>query len=186
MREIVVVGSENPSKLQAVQLGFQAVFPDKDFQFLCVKADSDVSAQPMGDAETSAGAQNRARNARLLHPEADYWIGLEGGLTSLESLPDQFIAYSWICVLNAQQTGLARSAAYVLPTRISDLIKGGMEQGEADDIVFEQENSKQNNGGVGLLSNDLITRSDLYAMAVKLALIPFINSELYPTEQEKP
>ncbi len=52
MREIVVVGSENPSKLQAVQLGFEAVFPDKDFQFLCVNADSDVSAQPMGDAET--------------------------------------------------------------------------------------------------------------------------------------
>ncbi|HHX08987.1 MAG TPA: inosine/xanthosine triphosphatase [Chloroflexi bacterium] len=182
MREIVVVGSENPSKLQAVRLGFEAVFPDKDFQFLCVNADSDVSAQPMGDAETVTGAQNRARNARVTQPEADYWVGLEGGLTSLESLPDQFIAYSWICVLTTQQKGLARSAAYVLPERISNLIKGGMEQGEADDIVFGQENSKHNSGGVGLLSNDLITRSQLYAMAVKLALIPFIKPELYPRE----
>ena len=84
MREIVVVGSENPSKLQAVRLGFEAVFPDKDFQFLCVNADSDVSAQPMGDAETVTGAQNRARNARVTQPEADYWVGLEGGLTKQE------------------------------------------------------------------------------------------------------
>lgn len=85
-------------------------------------------------------------------------------------------------MLTTQQKGLARSAAYVLPERISNLIKGGMEQGEADDIVFGQENSKHNSGGVGLLSNDLITRSQLYAMAVKLALIPFIKPELYPRE----
>ena len=60
-----------------------------------------------------------------------------------------------------------------------------MEQGEADDIVFRQANSKQASGGVGLLTNNLITRAELYAMAVKLALIPFIQEELYPTGIEK-
>jgi non-canonical (house-cleaning) NTP pyrophosphatase len=59
-----------------------------------------------------------------------------------------------------------------------------MEQGEADDLVFGQENSKLTSGGVGLLTNDLITRAELYAMAVKLALIPFIQEELYPIIEE--
>jgi len=180
MTEIVVIGSGNPSKLQAVQLGFQAVFPEREFDFLTTEVGSGVTDQPMNDQETLSGARNRAANARKGCPEADWWVGLEGGLTILDDADHSLAAYSWIYILGKHQKGFARSASYILPKKVADLIHLGMEQGEADDIVFGQANSKQASGGVGLLTNDLITRSELYAMAVKLALIPFIQEDLYP------
>lgn len=183
MAEIVIVGSENPSKLKAVQLGFQAVFPEHEFVFLTAEVSSNVSRQPMDDQETLTGARNRAHNARQACTQADYWVGLEGGLSALDGGEESLAAYSWIYIFGKSQTGFARSASYLLPNKIADLIRQGMEQGEADDLVFGQANSKQASGGVGLLTNDLITRAELYAMAVKLALIPFIQQDLYRTNQ---
>lgn len=185
MTEIVIVGSENPSKLQAVQLGFQAVFPDYDFVFLTAEVSSGVSGQPMDDQETLTGSRNRAIHSRELCPQADYWVGLEGGLSALDGTQTCLAAYSWITILGKYQTGFARSASYILPDKIANLIRQGMEQGQADDIVFGKENSKQASGGVGLLTNDLITRAELYSMAVKLALIPFTQEVLYPTIKGK-
>lgn len=187
MTVTVIVGSGNPSKLEAVRLGFQAVFPEKDFYFITTEVSSLVSSQPIDDHETLTGARNRAHNARQAYPEADYWVGLEGGLSALGDGEEKFAAFSWIYILGKDQKGFARSASYILPERITDLIHQGMEQGEADDLVFGQTNSKKASGGVGLLTKDLITRAELYAMAVKLALIPFIQAALYPqlTKEEE-
>jgi non-canonical (house-cleaning) NTP pyrophosphatase len=54
-----------------------------------------------------------------------------------------------------------------------------MELGDADDLFYQRKNSKQLNGSVGLLTNDLFTRTSLYVEAVMLALIPFKNPGLY-------
>jgi non-canonical (house-cleaning) NTP pyrophosphatase len=51
--------------------------------------------------------------------------------------------------------------------------------GDADDIVFKRSNSKQKNGAVGILTDNLINRTDYYTHAIILALIPFTNSKLY-------
>lgn len=161
-------------------MGFLTVFPTSEFEFLTAQVSSDVSSQPMDDQETLTGARNRAQNARQACPQGDYWVGLEGGLSELHGGEESLAAYSWIYILGKNQKGFARSASYILPDKIAELIHQGMEQGEADDLVFGQENSKQASGGVGLLTKDLITRAELYAMAVKLALTPFIQEDLYP------
>jgi non-canonical (house-cleaning) NTP pyrophosphatase len=54
-----------------------------------------------------------------------------------------------------------------------------LDQGKADDIVFSRSNSKQQNGAVGLLTKDVITRAAYYEPAVVLALVSFANPELY-------
>ncbi|MEM6529629.1 MAG: DUF84 family protein, partial [Chloroflexota bacterium] len=54
-------------------------------------------------------------------------------------------------------------------------VRGGMELGDADDIVFGRSNSKQQTGSVGLLTGDALTRETYYLHAVVLALIPFKN-----------
>ena len=66
-----------------------------------------------------------------------------------------------------------------MPIKISNLIKEGYELGDADDIVFKRSNSKQKNGAVGILTDNLINRTDYYSHAIILALIPFTNSKLY-------
>jgi inosine/xanthosine triphosphatase len=173
----IVVASHNPVKSQAALVGFQAVFPDHEFQLTRVTTDSGVNLQPVGDDETLRGASNRAETARLLQPGADYWVGIEGGIDDQQG---QMSAFAWVVILGNRQAGKGRTATFYLPPAVANLVRNGMELGHADDIVFQRDNSKQENGAIGLLSGNAITRSSLYEQAVVMALLPFRNPDLYP------
>jgi inosine/xanthosine triphosphatase len=172
----VVIASQNPVKAEAVRGGFQRLFPRLTIEILSVDSDSQVSVQPRSDEETIRGASNRAEDAARQVPEADYWVGIEGGI---QDDGHGMSAFAWVVVKSATMTGKARSGTFYLPTRIADLIRQGRELGEADDIVFEQDNSKQKDGAIGLLTGNVINRTALYEHGVILALLPFKNKALY-------
>lgn len=172
----VVVGSQNPVKIRCTQLAFQSTFPDHSIHIVGISAPSGVSDQPMTDAETLLGANNRATYCRRLHPEADYWIGIEGGITDSNEKMD---AFAWVSILSDKKEGQAKTATFQLPPKIRSLVLEGMELGEADDLTFNRKNSKHSNGAVGILTHDLIDRVTYYEPAVVLALIPFLNPDLY-------
>ena len=171
----VVVGSTNPVKLQAAREGFAAMFPHWQIEVSGVEAASGVSDQPFGDEETLQGAQQRAIAALQQIPDADYGVGIEGGVMFMG---EDLLAFAWVVVLNRYKTGKAKSGAFMLPREISTLIKQGMELGHADDVVFSQQNSKRRNGSIGLLTDDALTRTSFYSPAVLMALIPFKNPDL--------
>ena len=76
--------------------------------------------------------------------------------------------------------GVARTASFPLPKRIVALMEEeGMELGDADDVVFQRQDSKKNDGSVGILSHGVINRSEYYQHALVLALIPLRNPTLY-------
>jgi inosine/xanthosine triphosphatase len=176
MSKTIVVASNNPVKIRAVQEGFERMFPEQRFALQGVAAPSQVSDQPFSDEETLRGAHNRARGASKLAPLADYWVGIEGGI---EEHGQEMAAYAWIVILGQNLTGKSRTGIFYLPPRVAELIRQGKELGEADDIVFGRSNSKQENGAIGLLTGDVIDRVQLYEHAVVLALVPFKNPELY-------
>ena len=172
----IIVASLNPVKEKAVRAGFQRIFPNETFVVKGISVPSGVSEQPMTDVETLTGAKMRAENAQAAQPEADYWVGVEGGCDYLEGV---LVAFAWVQILGKAGTGAARTGLFHLPKKVQDLIEAGYELGEADDIVFGKTNSKQESGAVGLLSGDVITRTTYYEHAVVLALLPFKNQELY-------
>ncbi len=174
--KVIVVASQNPVKARAALNGFQRMFPAEKFTLQTVSAPSGVSAQPCSDAETRQGAGNRAQAAAQACPEADYWVGIEGGV---ESQGEHVAAFAWITVLDGQRTGNGRTGTFFLPPSVAALIRQGKELGEADDIVFGQSNSKQKNGAIGLLTGNVIDREALYEQAVILALLPFKNPAMY-------
>ncbi len=177
MAEIkVVVASKNPVKIQCAEQGFQRVFSKDQILVEGVSVPSNVSDQPMTDAETLEGAKNRAQNARTSFPESDFWIGIEGGI---DEPYGEMEAFAWVYILSKEGHGKARTASFDLPPKIRELIHQGIELGMADDMVFQRSNSKQKNGAVGILTHDLINRAEYYEPAVILALIPFVNQELY-------
>jgi len=177
MEEIkVVVASKNPVKVNCSKTGFQKVFPDSSIITQPVSVSSEVPDQPMTDQETLDGARNRAMNAKNAYPNADYWIGLEGGI---DDDGNNMEAFAWIYILSNELQGKARTASFELPPRIRELVLNGMELGHADDLVFKRENSKHGNGAVGILTHELIDRAAYYEPAVLLALIPFVNKDLY-------
>ena len=173
----VIVASKNPVKIKAAQMGFQSMFPQKEWVFDSISVPSEVRDQPMTSYETLQGAINRAANAKEVMSEADFWIGIEGGV---EIHDDQMEVFAWISVLDKLgRYSKSKTANFYLPPKVADLVKQGIELGKADDIVFGQSNSKQQGGSVGLLTNGVINRSDYYQSAVVLALIPFLQEELY-------
>lgn len=172
----VIVASKNPVKLKAVEFGFSKMFPGKPFSFQGVSVPSEVSDQPMTDAETYLGAKHRVKNAKQALPRADFYVGIEGGIEEVDS---EMMAFAWIVISSEQKTGKSKTSTFFLPPQIAELIACGKELGEADDIVFGLQNSKQQNGAVGILTGNVMTRLSYYTEAVVLALIPFVNKSLY-------
>lgn len=173
----IIVASKNPVKLRATLNGFQKMFPGETFSIEGVSLPSGVSDQPMSDAETQQGAATRTRNARMAYPDADYCIGIEGGI---EEKDGDMETFAWVVVAGKTgAVGKGRTGAFSLPPQVAELVRQGKELGAADDIVFGMTNSKQENGAVGILTHDAIDRTAFYVDAVVLALIPFKNQELY-------
>lgn len=170
----IIVASQNPVKLNSTRLGFATYFDDVKVEGVSV--DSGVSDQPMSDAETLAGAKRRAHNARGLFPGADFWVGIEGGI---EPDDEGVTAFAWIVILGKEKSGVSRTTTFRLPKKVADLIRKGYELGDANDILFKKNNSKQKSGAVGILTNEKVSRTGLYKQAVQLALVPFLNDGLY-------
>ena len=176
MSKIVVVASKNPVKIDASRLGFEAMLKGETFEYQGMKTPSGVSDQPFSDEETLTGALNRIRYAMEAAADADYWIALEGGL---EERGERLAAFAWIVVSNGKRTEQSRTGTFFVPDKVSALVRQGMELGHADDILFGTQNSKQGNGAIGILTDDIITRTTLYQHAVMLALAPFRNPHYF-------
>ncbi|KAF5684408.1 nitrogen metabolic regulation nmr [Fusarium circinatum] len=174
-QKLVVVASNNIPKIKATRDGFTQMLPDShDFQSISV--DSNVSDQPFSDEETLRGATNRAQNAQAARSEADFWVGIEGGV---ETHNGSICSFAWIVVIGKDgKVGKARTSAYFLPDKTCQLLKEGVELGHADDMVFGQIDSKNKQGSVGLLTGGVVDRAAYYTQAVILALIPFRNASL--------
>lgn len=175
----IAVASGNPVKIEAVRDAFSECFTDEIVveSFL---VSSDVSDQPLGNNETRKGAKNRVEKLIKQNANFDYYVGIEGGVSLVKG---QMLAFAWMVVKNNEKTGVSRTSSFVLPPRVTELVLAGKELGEADDFVFNRKNSKQENGAVGLLTNDLIVRRSLYKQAIILALIPFLSPDLYPANK---
>ena len=175
----IVIASQNPVKIEAARSGFETMFPGESFEIRSVSVPSGVGHQPMSSPETLRGAKNRAHNARQALPQADYWVGIEGGI---EQINGEMAAFAWIFVLSPQRAGKSQTGTFFLPSEVAELVQQGKELGDADDIVFERSNSKQKDGAIGILTGNIIDRTKLYQHAVVLALVPFRNPELYIPE----
>lgn len=172
----IIIASNNPVKIQAALQGFQRMFPAEEFTIRQLSVPSGVSSQPFTDQETYLGACNRVDAAFQMDQQADFWVGIEGGV---EEQDGELSAFAWIVVRSKNRRSRSRSGTFLLPKKLADLIRQGIELGEADDIVFNRSNSKQANGAIGILTGNVIDRTDLYLHAVILALVPFKNDDLY-------
>jgi inosine/xanthosine triphosphatase len=171
----IVVASKNPVKKLATEVGFRKIFPDEEFEIVGIAVASGVNDQPMTQLETLQGAINRVHNARDAMPDADFHIGIEGGI---QPVGDELQVLAWVVILSQGKMGKAQTGIFYLPQEVATLIHEGYELGHADDKVFGRENSKQGSGSIGILTNDVLDRTEYYVQAVMMALVPFINPNL--------
>ncbi|MEI8096680.1 MAG: inosine/xanthosine triphosphatase, partial [Candidatus Moraniibacteriota bacterium] len=167
----ILIASKNPVKQSAVEIGFQKMFPDMVCEYISIAADSSVKDQPDTDEETITGARNRVAHLKKMDADAEYYVAIEGGV---DRIYDKMFAFAWVVVEDKQgKIGEARTVTFEIPPKVALLIEEGVELGIANDQVFGTENSKHKNGAIGILTNDIMTRTSEYVDAVVLALVPF-------------
>ena len=108
----VIIGSTNPVKLETTKEAFALMFPNELFEFIAHSAESNVPDQPFENVETKLGATNRSSDCRKKYPDADYFVGLEGGL---EEVNGEYWAFAWMCVQNIDgKYGYGRTSSFLL------------------------------------------------------------------------
>ncbi len=168
----VVVASVNPVKVKAVEEAFLSFFKVK-VNIQSVDVPSGVKEQPLTDLETFTGASNRVKKSRNIIPDADYWVGIEGGVDLFES--DYYHAFGWVFIMKGEKESFSRSSTFPLSIEITDMINQGKELGAITDELFGLKESKKKGGIIGVLTNGIVERKELYVQPVQFALIPFLN-----------
>ncbi len=172
---IVAVGSTNPTKVEPVNSVFSHHF--KDVKVVGVAVESGVSDQPMDDNETYNGALNRAKNAMLKVENAEYGVGIEGGLHQHN--------YGWfersvvVIVNKAGEIGVGSSGGLVLPEKVISKINKGKNLEEAIDELFGTKEIGEGIGMFGIFTKGVVTRSEGVRHGVAFALARFLHSDLY-------
>jgi len=174
---LVVVGSVNPTKIEAVRRICQRAWPGCRVEGADVP--SGVPAQPIGEEETLAGARQRARAAMARHPAAWLAIGLEGGVDRAGNL---------LAVCCAVDDGGRENAAWglrmPLPQHVARAVLEGEELGPLLERLSGQAGIGRGQGAVGLFTAGLIDRTRLWEAAVAGALAPWLAPEWYRPDEE--
>lgn len=173
----VCIGSVNEAKVKGVVKAFKVFF--KDFEVAAIDLSGLVSAQPFSIEEAVEGAHKRARLALSSIEGCDYGVGVEAGLFKIK---DAWFAHQIACIVH--KDGLCSyglSPAFQVPPKVVGGVLSGRyrELEEAVNEYFSKDRVGEREGLIGILTDNVIVRSDLTFVATYLALIPHVKRELY-------
>jgi inosine/xanthosine triphosphatase len=170
----IAVGSKNPVKVAAVRNVVTKFWSEAEV--VGIEVDHGTNIQPKTHEEAIQGATKRAELS-LKQANADFGFGLEGNTVDTEH--GMFLA-GWVVAVNKNgERGIAANGTILLPEKIAEKVRQGMELGPACDEVFGTHNVKQKEGSVGVLTKGIITRTRAFEQGVACALARFLHPELY-------
>jgi len=82
-------------------------------------------------------------------------------------------AFAWIVVSAPPLLGKSRTGTFGVPEEVAALVRQGHELAAAVEKVYQHTQVKSTTGAVGVLTEGVIDRVQLYKHAVVLALVPF-------------
>ncbi len=166
---IIVVGSENGVKIEAVKAAFETAFK-QSVTVVAVNVESGVSPQPFNE-ELFVGAKNRALNAMRV-ATGDFYVGIEGG--AVELFGQRFITTA-ICVADKNGTvSFGMTGGFPVPDAVWKRISSGEELGDVMDSMFNMKGTKKGIGAIGILTKGAINRKSYLEHGVMMALVRYI------------
>ncbi|TFG18826.1 MAG: inosine/xanthosine triphosphatase [Promethearchaeota archaeon] len=185
----VAVGTKNPAKIEAVKLGFTKLFPDIECIVIPADVDSNVGVQPYGFESTIQGAINRAKNAYFaifdtpIHTGIQMGIGIEAGMIPVPLTSTGYLDYQFCAVyLSNGSISVGSGPGFEYPAKIVDILLNDPNHLEIGTIIAEIsgiENTKENEGAIGLLTKNIFRRADILQYSVISALLPIKSPDLY-------
>ena len=187
MKEIkICVGSLNPTKINAVKLGFGKYF--KKIQVFQIKSDSKVPNQPIGMDLIVQGAINRAKGAlsylirEIKAKKNTFGVGIEAGLVEVPHTLTGYMDFQFCAVIDENDCiSLGSGIGFEYPQfAIREILSDkSKEIGEIMGKFVNNINLIKDIGAIGVLSKHAINRTEILTQAVICALIPRINKEIY-------
>jgi inosine/xanthosine triphosphatase len=195
-RVIIAVGSNRKPKLNAVAEALAAIGPrlgvEGSPEILGFEVESGVRHTPLNREESMRGARQRAEALAQLAREKngawDFFVGLEGGLDSLEENAQRRVFLeSWAFVSDGARGYYGRSGGVELPEALAhEVLDLGTELSIAIDNFAGSAGIRDAQGAWGVLSRDLITRQEAFRVAIVAAFAPFYNSRMYRSARSAP
>lgn len=168
------VGSRNSVKIKAVENAVKRFW--EDAEVIGLEVEHGTNSQPRSDEEAISGATKRARLV-IEKSKADFGFGLEGSVSDTDH--GMFVV-SWVVAVDKDGTlGIGCGGSLLLPEKIAKEIRKGKELGKVMDDFIGKENTKHNEGTVGILTKNAITRTEKFEHGVIYALARFVNPEYY-------
>ncbi len=173
----ILMGTKNPGKIEGAKEAFEKYFDNVEIEGIAV--DSEVGNQPFNQ-EILQGAKNRVKNLKKYAAEnqikADYYISSEAGITN--SL-GEWIAIN--CAVIEDENGLqsvGTSQGYPIPDQYIEEIKE-LDLGKVMDKLFSGKELNKGKGGISYLTKNEVSRIDLTKNAFVMALIKYINGNIW-------
>ncbi|GEN88002.1 DUF84 family protein [Oceanobacillus sp. FSL W8-0428] len=159
MQQTVIIGSKNPTKVEAVRNVFS------NFEVNSLEVPSNVSVQPFSDEETRIGAINRAKGC-ISGEAGSIGIGLEGGVMYVD---DTLFLCNWGALATADgELFTASGARIALPKEFEKELKTAGELSVVMDAYTKKENVRSHEGAIGIFTNNLVSREDMFTHVVQL------------------
>ncbi|KAG8344789.1 hypothetical protein TRVL_04378 [Trypanosoma vivax] len=133
----------------------------------------------MSAEESQRGAEHRAREALRLLPEANYGVGLEGGL---EEISGKWFECGWMHVVERStgRSGLGSSARFEMSNKLMQkILVEGKELATVIDELSGQTDVRSGQGAMGILTNSYLGRAEAYSHGLIFALAPFLSDSKY-------
>ena len=170
----IVIGTKNPGKIEGAKEAFNNYFDS--FEIEGISSSSNVGEQPVNE-EIYLGAKNRVDNLiRYMNNndlEADYYLGIESGITNLLG--------KWVIINIAvikDKNGYeswGTSSGFPVPDKyVEEIVNTDL--GQVMDNMFNEHDLRSSKGGISFLTNNVIDRIDMTKEAFIMALIQHINN----------
>ncbi len=169
----VAVGSTNPTKVEGVKRAFEIFF--KDVCVIPKSVKSGVRSQPIDD-EVVEGAINRALNS---YGNCDFSVGVEAGLFRIKGAKTGYIDFQVAVIYDGKDYSIGFGPGFEFPPFVVDRALKGYEVGKIMSKITGIKDIGRRFGAIYYLTKGAVSRVDLTKIAVIMALIPWLNLDLY-------
>ncbi len=166
----VVVLSQQRDKVAGVAQALERLFPRRPWWLHSVKPP--VEGMPYTEHQVLDFARRRLAWGRRTIPQADFWVAIEAGLHP-EPGGERAWMVAWALVQDATgRTGQARAGAFPLP-------RAWWQAWRARPEAPPPWKAQAGTGAIDRLSRGALARQELYAQAVLMAFLPWLEPELW-------
>lgn len=157
-----ILGSASEVKKEILEKALQELYLKPDIE--AVGADSEITDQPLDKDATLMGSKNRARNAKKGNPDADFWIGLEGGL---HDYGEGYHLVTYACLLDSKENEFIGSGTEIaLPQAVTQRVEKGELFGQA---IREYAKSHA-------IDENLVSREVPFTQAIQNAYVNYLKA----------